>query len=136
MAEKAGTARWDYRPATEFGIDCLDGNRTSHQRTSDANHPAKIIQGSLFDVDPAIGVINPVDRDFVDPQPRAFSDDQQLSIEEPAVIFHMREQTLSDVGPYCLKSALRIGEPDLHRPAEQEVIGARNKFPLRTATDA
>ena len=44
------------------------------------------------DVDPAVGVVDPVDRHLVDAQPAALGQHQQFGVEEPAGVGDVRQQ--------------------------------------------
>ena len=64
------------------------------------------------DVDPAVGVVDPVDRHLVDAQPGPLGEHQQFGVEEPAGVLDQRQQPLGDVLADRLEAALRVGEPD------------------------
>ena len=43
------------------------------------------------EVDPAVRVVDPVDRHLVDPQPGPLGEHQQLGVEEPRVVLDQRQ---------------------------------------------
>ena len=96
----------------------------------------QVVEGRPDDVDPAVRVVDPVDRDLVDPQPGALGDGEQLGVEEPLVVAHQRQQLPRRVATDRLEPALRVGEPDAERPPQDEVVAARDQLALEAALDS
>ena len=97
--------------------------------------PLQVVQRRRDDVDPAVGVVDPVDRHLVDPQPGALGQHQQLGVEEPAGVLDQRQQPAGDVGADRLEAALGVGEPGCQRAAQQQVVAAGDELPLGAADD-
>ena len=60
--------------------------------------PAQVGPRGAGDVHPAVGVVDPVDRDLVDAEPVVLGEHQQLGVEEPASSSTSGEQPPRDVG--------------------------------------
>ena len=99
-------------------------------------HAAQVREGRLDDVHAGIRVVGPVHRDFVDAQAALFGQDQQLGVEEPGVVQRVGEQLPGHVRPDCLETALGVAEMGAHKGLQQEVVAARDEFPLGSADHA
>ena len=51
--------------------------------------------------DPAVGVVDPVDRHLVDAQTVALGEEQQLGVEEPTVVVDRGQEPAGDAGPHA-----------------------------------
>ena len=123
------------RGAAELGAQFGDRQCTRPEGAPDAPDAAQVGQGGGDDVDPGVGVVDPVHRHLVDPQAGALGQHQHLGVEEPAGVLDQRQEPLRDVGADGLEAALRVGESGLQRAAQQQVVAARDELPLRPADD-
>ena len=73
------------------------------------------------DVDPAVGIVDPVDGDLVYPHRPLLRQHQQLGVEEPAVVDHRGEQHPGDLSPHGLEAALSITEAAAEQRVEKQV---------------
>src|SRR6202049_1995353 len=96
---------------------------------------AQVVQGSAWYVDPAVEVLDPVDRHLEDPVAEAFGEQQELSVEEPRLIPHEREQTLSRAPGHRLEAALSIRESGWKGEGDQDVVAAGKDLPAGLAPD-
>ena len=87
------------------------------------------------DVDARVRVVDPVDGHLMDPHPLTLGADEQLGVEEPALVGHLRQQPARGVGPDRLEAALGVGEAGAQRDAQQPVVGPRDQLALVTAHD-
>ena len=76
------------------------------------------------DVHPAVRVVHPVHRDFVDPQAAALGQHQQFGVEEPPGVGDVGQQLPGDIGADRLESALRIGEARRECGFQDQVVTA------------
>ena len=83
------------------------------------------------DVDPAVRVVDPVDRHLVDPQAGPLGQHQQFGVEEPAGV------NCTSGSRWCatsasdrLEPALGVGEPGREGAAQQQVVAAGDGLPL------
>ena len=74
------------------------------------------------DVDAGVGIVDPVDRDLVDPQALPLGKHEELGVEEPRLVAHEGQQRARAVGADGLEAALRIREARPQRRAEQDVV--------------
>ena len=86
------------------------------------------------DVDPAVGIVHPVDRHLVDTQPSPLSDHQQFGVEKPPGVPHQRQQPLGHITPHRLETALRVGESHGEGGAQEGVVAAEVISRLRPRT--
>ena len=91
----------------------------------------QVVEGGPEEVDAAVGVLDPVDRDLVDTQAAALGGQQQLGVEEPGLVLDGREQGPHDLGPARLEAALGVAEAGPHGGPQQQVVAARDQLPLR-----
>jgi hypothetical protein len=94
-----------------------------------------VIECGATHIDPAVGVIDPVDRDLVHAQAVPPREEQQFGVEEPLVVLDHREQALRDVAAYGLETALCVTHWSREHDPQQRVVGARDELPLRVARD-
>ena len=78
-----------------------------------------------------VGVVDPVDRHLVDPQPAALGEHEQLGVEEPAVVADLGEQVVEHVAADGLEAALGVGEARPQHGVQDAVVGARDELALR-----
>jgi len=90
---------------------------TQH-RPAQPGDPADVVPGGAPDVDAAVGVVHPVDRHLVDPQPRALGEHQQLGVEEPAGVLHQGQQLVRHVGADRLEAG-NGGPAGMRGPGER-----------------
>ena len=76
------------------------------------------------DIDPGVGVVDPVDRHLVDPQPHPLGDHQQLGVEEPLVVLDEGSNRVGDVTPEGLEPALGVAEAAPQGQVEQRVVAS------------
>ena len=98
--------------------------------------PLQVLERGADDVDARVGVVDPVDRHLVDPQPAPLGEDEQLGVEEPGVVAHVGEQAVERVAADGLEAALRVGEAGAQRRVQEAVVAARDDLALRAADDA
>ena len=120
-----------------IGCDLVGAHSAQPLGASDEHPPdtAQVVLGGRDDAHPRIGVVDPVHRDFSDPQTQALCRDQQLGVEEPLVVLNERQEFRRRVTAEGLEAALRITEPALQRQLEQEVVRPRNQLALGAAHD-
>ena len=87
------------------------------------------------DVHARVGVVDPVDRHLVDPQPAPLREHQQLGVEEPALVLDVVEQVLERVAADGLEAALGVAEAGAQDGVEDAVVAARDELALRAADD-
>ena len=90
--------------------------RAAGQRPAEPGDAAQVGQRRGHDVDPAVGVVHPVDRHLVDTQSGPLGDHQQLGVEEPPGVLHQRQQPLGDVAPDALKPHCASENPTARVP--------------------
>ena len=96
--------------STELSAQVGQRQLTRCECSPEAGDPAKVGDRGLHDVDPAVGIVDPVDRHLVDAQPGALGEHQQLGVEEPGLVLDQRQQLAGGVGPDRLETALGVGE--------------------------
>ena len=100
----------DNRDEPELRGNGVHGNRAVGEATQESSDAFEVSGGGGDDVDPAVRVVHPVHRHFVDPQAAALREDQQLGVEEPPGVGDVGQQSLGDVRADRLEAALRVGE--------------------------
>ena len=113
--------------------ELLGLNFAGHQTCAYPPHALDVFDGSVNDVDARVGVVDPVDRNFVDAVPGFFGEKQQLRVKKPGIVLHMGQQACRDVGTHGFEPALCVAEVCSHGCFQHEVVGAGNEFPLRPA---
>ena len=58
---------------------------------------------------------------------------EQLGVEEPRLVLHLREQAAGDVRLQRLEPALRVREPGAEAGPDEQVVAARKDLPLHPA---
>ena len=111
---------------------CL-GSGTTAGHAPDA---AQVTERGGDDVHPRIRIVHPVHRHFADAQAESLGRDQQLGVEEPLLVLDQREQLQRGVAIDGLEATLGVAHPRVQEDAEQQVVGARDEFSLRSAHDA
>ena len=101
-------------------------DRAAHQPAAQPRDAVQVRQGGGHDVDPGVGVVDPVHRDLVDAQASPFGQHEQLGVEEPAGVLGERQQRPRLVVPDRLETALRVGEFGAERGAQQQVVTPRD----------
>ena len=114
----------------------MTGSATGRECGPDPDDSAQVGSDGGQDVDPAVRVVHPVDRHFVDAQSALLGENQELGVEEPAGVLDERNEPGSDVGADRLEAALGVGEPGTQGSAEQHVVPAGDELPLRAPHDA
>jgi len=107
--------------------------RAPGEAEADPLDPAQVAQRGVDDVDPRVGVVDPVHWHLVDAQPGPFGQHQQLGVEEPALVLDQRQQLPGLVGPDRLKPALGVGEAGPEGGPQQQVVAARDDLALGAA---
>ena len=79
--------------------------------TRHAGRAAEIVEGRAGDVHATVGVVDPVDRYLVDAEPVVLGEDEELGVEEPAVVLDRRQEAPGDVGADGLEPALGVADP-------------------------
>ena len=128
LAPSAGRAGLDGRLAQRRHLD-----GAAHEPAAQARDAAQVGEGRGRDVDPGVGVVDPVHRDLVDTQARPLAQYQQLGVEEPAGVLGQREQDLGLVPADRLEAALGVGELRAERGPQQQVVAARDDLPAGPA---
>jgi hypothetical protein len=95
--------------------------------------PAEVGHRGADDVHAAVGVVDPVDGNFVDAQPAALGQDEQFGVEKPGVVLHKREQVRGDLAADGFESALGVGEAGEQGVAQHQVVAAGDEFSFRPA---
>jgi hypothetical protein len=101
-----------------------------------AGDPAQVLHDGGQDVDPAVGVVHPVDRHLVDAHAGALGHDEHLGVEEPGAVLDQREDAAGDVGADGLEAALRVAHAGAERRVQHEVVAPGDDLPPRAADDA
>ena len=101
----------------------------------DPRHAAQVVQRRTDDVDPAVGIVDPVHRHLMDAQAVAFGEQQQFGVEEPRLVLDGGQQRAYDVGAAGLEAALGVGEARGERGPQQQVVRAGDQLALRPAYD-
>ncbi len=130
----AGDSRFQRRTA-ELAAQVTHGQRTAGEGTPEPGDAFEVGQRGGRDVNAAVGIVDPVDRDLIDAQPGPFGEDEQLRVEEPAGVLDQRQQPRGDVGADGFEPALGVGETGGERAAQDEVVAAGDHFPLRAPDD-
>ena len=94
----------------------------ARERAGHARGAAEVAERGVDDVHAAVGVVDPVDRHLVDAQAVALGEQQQLGVEEPAVVVDRGDQSLRDVAPHGLEAALRVVHAGREHGAEDQVV--------------
>ncbi len=110
------------RPAGIAQRGHLDG--AAHQPAAQPHDAAQVSHRGRDDVHPGVGVVDPVHRHLVDPQPGALGQHQQLGVEEPAGVLGERQQHAGLLAPDRLEAALRVGESGAQAGVQQQVVAA------------
>ena len=71
----------------------------------------------------------------MDAHPGTLRPDQQLRIEEPGLVDHLRQQPPGGVGADGLEATLGVANPGAQHDVQEEVIAARNQLALESASD-
>ena len=72
--------------------------------------PRRSADRGLRDVDPAVGVVHPVDGDLVDPQPAPLGQNQKFGVEEPFLVLDQRDERSGYICADRLETALGVRE--------------------------
>ncbi len=136
LPEEAGHPRRFKWMPPQLGVHALQRDAPGRDRPADPDHALEVFEGGARDVHRALCVVDPVDRHLVDPQPGPLGDHQQLGVEEPAGVVHVRQHLLGDIVPHRLEAALRIAEAHAEVAVQQEVVSARDELALRPAHHA
>src|SRR5205814_930051 len=96
----------------------------------------EVVGGGFDDVDRGVGVVDPVDGDFVGAQAGALGEDEEFGVEEPAGVQDVGEQLAGDVGADGFEAALGVAEFRGEGAFEDQVVAAGNELALRAADDA
>ena len=103
------------------------------ERPGHAGGPGEVVERGLRHVHAAVGVVDPVDRDLMDPEAVALGEEEQLGVEEPTVVADRRQELLRDVGAHGLEPALRVADPRREGRAQEEVVRTREELALRVS---
>ena len=68
------------------------GEARDRRREREPRDALEVVDRGADDVHARVGVVDPVDRHLVDAQAVAAGEDEQLGVEEPAVVADLREQ--------------------------------------------
>ena len=74
-----------------LGGDLVDRHRSRRETLQHSGDALEVGGGGGDDVDPAVGVVDPVHGHFVNAQPAAFGQHQKLGVEEPSGVVDMWE---------------------------------------------
>ena len=107
-----------------------DADRATGQAGAEPHDAAQVTQGRGDDVDPRVGVVDPVHRDLMDAQPGPLREHEQFRVEEPRRIGGERQQRPGRVGAQRLEPALRVGEARAEGRVQQQVVAAGDDLPL------
>src|SRR5207302_8962969 len=77
----------------------------------------------------AVLVIDPVDRELGDAEAVALGQQEQLGVEEPAVVLHLGKQSAGHDSPDRLEAALGVAEATAEHHVQQSVVAARQELP-------
>ncbi len=103
------------------------------ERPGEPGDAAQVGPRGREDVDPAVRVVDPVDRNLVDPRPGAFGQHQQFGVEEPPVVLDQRQQFAGHIRANRLEAALGVGEPGGQGASQDLVVATGNDLPLGAA---
>ncbi len=116
----AGTGR--QRSAGEGCPQFGHRNPPAEQVTAEPDHASEIGQCRLHQVHTGIGIVGPIDGDFVDAQAALFGQHQQLGIEEPGIVQGVWKDLSGNVGADGLEPALGVAEMRTHHRMQQQVV--------------
>ena len=102
---------------SQLGRNGIDRDRAVGEAAEQPADTLEVGGGGGDDVDPTVGVVDPVDGHLVDAQTAAFGEHQQLGVEEPSGVGDVGQQPARDVGADGLESALGVGEASRQRRA-------------------
>ena len=129
-ARTEGVAGYQMRARREVQVSVPGPEPPQHPE-----RPAQVVDGSAPDVDPAVGVVDPVDRHLVDAQPVVLGEQQQLRVEEPVVVLDERQQRAGDIGTQGLEPALRVVHAGLEGAPQDRVVRTGDELALRATRD-
>ena len=113
------------RPRPSCARSVGDRQRAVGQRRGRAGPcPRRSADRGRDDVHPAVGVVDPVDRHLVDPQPGPLGQHQQLGVEEPAGVLDQRQQLSATSARIALNPHCASEKPGGQRAAQQQVVAA------------
>src|SRR5215208_4969360 len=95
--------------------------------------PLNILYGGRDDVNPAVEVLDPVDRHLRDPIAPLLGQQQQLCIEEPLAVLDLRQQLLGRATLDRLEAALGVGEAVAEHRLYKQVVAPRDQLALPLA---
>ena len=95
-----------------------------------AHDAPQVVAGGAQHVDPAVGVVDPVDRHLVDAVAVPLGQHEEFGVEEPVVVGDERHQAAGHLGPGRLEPALGVGERVVQAGLEQQVVRARDDLAL------
>jgi hypothetical protein len=98
-------------------------------------HALEVADRRADDLHARVGIIDPVDGDFVNAEPVTLREDEQLGVEEPSLVLDRWQQSPCYVGANGLEAALSVRESCPKDEAEQMVIGTRDELALAAAND-
>ena len=93
----------------------LPGDEAAHQ----AGHAQQVGDGRRHDVDPRVGIVDPVDGYLVDAHAGPLGQEEELGVEEPPRVLDERQQGAGPVGADGLEPALGVGEARRQGGAQQ-----------------
>ena len=73
-----------------------------------ASNTLEVVPHGAGDAHPAVGVLHPLNRHLVQPHVHVAREEQQLGVEEPAIVFDEGEERLRRIGAQRLEPALRV----------------------------
>ena len=82
-------------------------------------HTLQVVARGAPHVDARVGVVDPVDRYFLDPQAGPLGEHEELGVEEPGVVLDVRQERARGVGAHRLEAALRVTEVRVQRGVQQ-----------------
>src|SRR6185312_4287638 len=99
-----------------------------------AEQSAHVFHGRIEDVDLAITIFYPADRQFADLETELLAKDEHLGIEKPHAVFDLGDDRLDGSAVECLEAALRIGDPQAREcRTYKEDVPARGDFSFELA---
>ena len=85
--------------------------------------------------DPRIGILDPIDRNFVDPQPVPLRQHQELSVKEPTVVLDHWDQQVGRRRAQRLETALGVGDAGAQGGPDNQVVGPGDDLALQAPCD-
>src|SRR5207253_4208277 len=105
------------------------------ERAAQAPEPGQVARDRRHELDARVEVLDPVDGHLVDPHAVPLGEEQQLGVEEPAVVGDEWQEVPGGVGPERLEPALRVREAGAEAGPDEQVVTAGEDFTPHAPAD-